>query len=432
MEGAERVPAADVSAARSFPGSLRVAITDDLRRSRLTVFFRLLLALPLLIWLLVWGLFMLLVAIANWFAVVVTGRSVATRLIQRYLRFLTHFQAYLYLGANPFPDLSGEPGYPIDLEIPEPARQSRWSAAFRLILGIPAALLAAAFASFAATYTSSDSQTAASFTVGILGAVGFLGWWVSLFTGRMAEGLRDLLAYGIGYVAQAHSYFLLYTDRYPSADPLAIDYPGAIPEHPVRLSVSDDLRRSRLTVFFRLLLAIPHFFWLFLWGIVVFFAVVANWFATLFAGRSPGALHRFIGSYVRYAMHVMAFVYLVANPFPGFAGAQGRYPVDLQIGESVSQNRWKTFFRLFLAVPAWLLTGALGNALLLVAVFGWFTGLFLGRMPEGLRNLGAFALRYNAQTLSYLALLTDSYPYASPRLEQGGVSAPPPVATRTA
>ena len=28
--------------------------------------------------------------------------------------------------------------------------------------------------------------------------------------------------------------------------------------HPIRLSVSDDLRRSRLTVVFRLILAVPH------------------------------------------------------------------------------------------------------------------------------------------------------------------------------
>ena len=33
------------------------------------------------------------------------------------------------------------------------------------------------------------------------------------------------------------------------------------PEHPVRLVLADDLRRSRLTVCFRLLLALPHFVW---------------------------------------------------------------------------------------------------------------------------------------------------------------------------
>ena len=47
-------------------------------------------------------------------------------------------------------------------------------------------------------------------------------------------------------------------------------------QHPVRLSIEDDLSRSRLTVFFRLILAIPHLVWLLLWGIVAFFAAVAK------------------------------------------------------------------------------------------------------------------------------------------------------------
>ena len=57
--------------------------------------------------------------------------------------------------------------------------------------------------------------------------------------------------------------------------------------HPVRLVVTDDLRRSRLTVFSRLLLAIPHFIWLALFGIVALVVVFVNWWATLFRGRSP-------------------------------------------------------------------------------------------------------------------------------------------------
>jgi hypothetical protein len=35
---------------------------------------------------------------------------------------------------------------------------------------------------------------------------------------------------------------------------------------PARITVDDDLRRSRLTVFFRLLLALPHIVWLYLWS----------------------------------------------------------------------------------------------------------------------------------------------------------------------
>jgi Domain of unknown function (DUF4389) len=50
----------------------------------------------------------------------------------------------------------------------------------------------------------------------------------------------------------------------------------------------------------------------------------------------------------------------------------------------------------------------------------------LGRMPEGLRNLGASCLRYTAQTYAYFALLTDRYPYASPVLEGKPPVAPAP------
>ena len=38
--------------------------------------------------------------------------------------------------------------------------------------------------------------------------------------------------------------------------------------HPIRLVVTDDLQRNRLTSFFRLILAIPHIVWLALWSIV--------------------------------------------------------------------------------------------------------------------------------------------------------------------
>ena len=42
-----------------------------------------------------------------------------------------------------------------------------------------------------------------------------------------------------------------------------------VDDHPVRITVDDDLQRSRLTVFFRLLLAIPHLIWLALWSVAV-------------------------------------------------------------------------------------------------------------------------------------------------------------------
>jgi len=43
-----------------------------------------------------------------------------------------------------------------------------------------------------------------------------------------------------------------------------------------------------------------------------------------------------------------------------------------------------------------------------------------GRMPTGLRKLGAFAIRYVSQTNAYWLIVTDRYPHASPALR------PPP------
>jgi Domain of unknown function (DUF4389) len=179
--------------------------------------------------------------------------------------------------------------------------------------------------------------------------------------------------------------------------------------HPIRLIVNDDLQRNRLTVFFRLILAIPHIVWVLLWGIVALLALVVNWFATLFAGRSPEGLHNFLATYLRYQTHVSAYVLLIADPFPAFGGKPG-YPIDLDVAPPEAQNRLTVFFRYILAIPAWIISGIMGYLNRALGLFSWFVALVLGRLPEGMRNFAAFALRYEQQTMAYAMLLTQRYP----------------------
>jgi hypothetical protein len=77
-----------------------------------------------------------------------------------------------------------------------------------------------------------------------------------------------------------------------------------------------------------------------------------------------------------------------------------------------------------LALPALLVAGAYGGLATVVALLGWFSSLARGRMPRGMRNAGALALRYQAQTHGYLLLLTDSYPYAGPVRSEGAPTPP--------
>jgi Domain of unknown function (DUF4389) len=183
--------------------------------------------------------------------------------------------------------------------------------------------------------------------------------------------------------------------------------------HPIRLIVNDDLRRSRLTVFFRLLLAIPHIVLLVLWSVVVFFVAIVNWFATLFSGRSPDSLHAFQARFLRYGTQVTGYTTLLADPYPGFGGGRP-YPIDLEVAPPERQNRWMTGFRIFLAIPALILANVLFQVLEVIAFLGWFVCLALGRMPQGMRDLGAYCLRYQQQTYAYLLLLTQRYPSLSP------------------
>jgi hypothetical protein len=404
-------------AAPAYDHPVRLSSTDDLQRSRLTVFFRLILAIPHLLWLVLWGSAAVIVAVANWFATLLGEQSPDSlhEFLARFARQEIHVTAYVSLTADPFPGFLGKPGtYPIDVEFAPPAQQNRWKTGFRLILGIPALLMSGALAGG----RGSGGQSGYGGSAGVLWASAFLGWFACLANGRMPRQLRDANLYALRYGAQTGGYLFLLTDRYPDADPEVPPAPPSLVPHPIGLSVNDELRRSRLTVFFRLLLAIPHFVWLTLWSIVALFAVIASWFATLFTARTPDALHGFLARFIRYSTHVYAYASLVGNPFPGFVGAPGGYPIDLRVDPPARQNRWKTGFRIVLVVPAVILSSATGGVLFVAALFGWFTGLFVARMPRDLRQAGAYALRYGAQVNAYLFLLTDRYPDATPRIEE--------------
>lgn len=401
---------------------LRLTVTDDLRRSRLTVFFRPLLALPHVVWFFAWASAIQYAVVLGWFWALVTGAlpEFLHRFTASWIRYGFHVGAYLHLVANPFPGFVGRSGYPVDLELPlKPLRQRRLTVLFRAFLGFPVVLLAGTLAAFA---QGGITFLWLAIGGGLAGAVGFLGWFAALARGRISPGLRDPGAYSLAYAADAFAYLFLLYDRYPDSSPEALGPAWALPEHVVRLELADDRRRSRLTVFFRYLLSLPHLVWLTLWGVFALFASVANWLVALVRGRPAAPLHRFLRAYVRYSTHVLAFLFLVANPFPGFTGTRP-YPVNVTLPGPEPQSRWKTLFRVFLAIPALVVGSAYSYALYAVAFLAWFASLATGRMPTGLGNLGAVSIRYLAQTYAYLFLLTDSYPYAGPAL-----AAPPPPA----
>jgi Domain of unknown function (DUF4389) len=396
---------------------IRIVVRDDLRRRRLTVLFRLVLALPHLVWASLYGTAAFTLAFVVWLAVVFERRAPGSlhRFLANYTRYTVHLTAYLCLAASPYPGFTGAKPYPVDVEIDPPARQRRSSAAVRLVLAIPAFLLASALAGSMALGAAYGAAVLAG--IGGLGvAVAVLGWFACLARGRMPRGMRDAAVYAIGYGAQTTAYTLLLTERYPDARPGRVDPEPELPAHPVATHVDDGLGRPRLLVLFRLPLSIPHILWLTLWSAFAIAAALVAWVVALVIGRVPRFLHRFIAANVRAWTHLNAFLYVVGRPFPGFVGREGSYPINLTIAAPVRQRRLTVLFRPFLVVPALILSAAYGGVALVVAVLGWFAALATGRMPAGLRDVGVASLRYQAQASAYALLVTPRYPDSSPVL----------------
>ena len=174
---------------------------------------------------------MFFVAILSWFIVLFTTRlpEGLHAFSAAYVRYGTHVYGYLLLAASPFPGFTGTEGsYPVDVEIDPPAPQSRWKAAIRIILAIPAFPHRCALiggwgpGGGRSTTTSSGSDEEYYYwggSAGLAFSIAFFAWFACMVRARMPNGFRDGLAYALRYAAQTYGYLLFLTDRYPHARP---------------------------------------------------------------------------------------------------------------------------------------------------------------------------------------------------------------------
>jgi Domain of unknown function (DUF4389) len=176
---------------------------------------------------------------------------------------------------------------------------------------------------------------------------------------------------------------------------------------------ADYLRdRNRLTVFFRLILAIPWLIVAYIYLIAAFVVTLIAWFALVIVGRYPDWAYTFNSGVLRYFTRFYAFLYLQVDAFPPFGFAPDpTYPVRVQVAPRAErQSRLRAFFRLILAVPLFILAypmTALHNGAAFVA---WMTIVFRGYQPAGIHNALAFTNAWHARAIGYLMLLRDEYP----------------------
>ena len=168
--------------------------------------------------------------------------------------------------------------------------------------------------------------------------------------------------------------------------------------------------QRRLTVAFRIILAIPHVILVLLVTVVALVAAIVGWFAALVLGRLPGGLASFLGRYVQYATRVSAYTfYLLTDRYPPFSLTEPNYAVSVEVAPG-QLNRATVFFRLILMIPAQIVVTLLRYGVQLAAVFVWLIVLVAGRMPTSLFEALAAVLRYETRLQAYFLLVTADYP----------------------
>ncbi len=190
--------------------------------------------------------------------------------------------------------------------------------------------------------------------------------------------------------------------------------------YPVVFEMDYVKRRSRLTTFFRYILAIPQFFFATFYAIAVYIVLIMAWFALLITGRWPGSLYEFAGGFLRYLTRFSAYLFLGVDRYPPFSGAEDdNYPVRVHIAPPLNHySRVKVFFRPIYAILALVIRYAVGIVISFVAFLSWFAIVITGRQPASLQNALDFSLSYTTRADALICLITQTYP----ALGEGGAA----------
>jgi hypothetical protein len=197
--------------------------------------------------------------------------------------------------------------------------------------------------------------------------------------------------------------------------------------YPVTFKADYVEKRSRLTTFFRVLLAIPHVIFLYFYGLAAGVVVIVAWFALLFTGRYPQGMYDFVAGSLRYSTRVYGYLWLLNDEYPPFSGSAGTsYPVDLNVGPPKSEySRLKVLFRIILAIPVLIIHYAMQIVAEVGAFIAWFAIVALGRQPKGLQDMIVLGTSYQQRAYAYLALITEDWPPFTDETEGRTVEAAP-------
>jgi Domain of unknown function (DUF4389) len=200
--------------------------------------------------------------------------------------------------------------YPVTFSVDYPERQlNRLTTFFRIFTVIPIAILISLLPGGSASSYSAYGATATAVAGGSLVILPIV--LMLLFRKKYPRWWFDWNLEFMRFSNRVGVYVGLMDDEYPSTDEhqaVHLDFP-----------YPDAQRLERGLPLVKWLLAIPHYFVLFVLYIGVFFAVIGAWFAILFTGRYPRGIFTFVEGVLRWGNRVYGYAFaLVTDEYPPF------------------------------------------------------------------------------------------------------------------
>jgi hypothetical protein len=180
------------------PVPVEVVFPPSTGQNRFTIFFRLLLAIPQFLLLGFFGIAAYVAVIVGWFAALILGRlpEGIDRFLGTFVQYYTRVSAYLYFLTGQWPPFDATTSaYPVHVIR---ARQplNRLAVLFRIILVVPAALVAASVG-------------------GGLAVLGFCAWGLGVILGRLPVSFHLGIAAILRYQCRLQAYVMLLSPTYP-------------------------------------------------------------------------------------------------------------------------------------------------------------------------------------------------------------------------
>lgn len=180
--------------------------------------------------------------------------------------------------------------------------------------------------------------------------------------------------------------------------------------YPVRFDVEYPESLSRLLIFVKWLLAIPHLMILYALGTVAYVLTIIAFFAILFTKKFPQGMFELVVNIQRWNANVYAYFGLLRDEYPPFSWDPGEYPVKYEVDYPEEMSRWLPLVKWLLAIPHLIVLAVLFIAAFVVWTIAWFVILVTGKFPRGMFDFIVGVTRWQYRVNAYIYLLCDEYP----------------------